>query len=104
VAKRISTLHVRQHIGELLDRVALGRVEFVIERKGKPIAALVSVERLWQMRRFARRRALEVFERRDRIPISEKQALELAFEAQRSARRRPRKPRRTKAVEGASDE
>jgi len=48
------------------------------------------------VRRFVRRRALEVFERRDQIPIGEKEALELAFEARRSARRPPRKPRRTK--------
>ena len=58
--ERVSTIDVRQRIGDLLNRVALHHDEFVIERKGKPLAALVPVERLEQMRRFARRRALEL--------------------------------------------
>ena len=48
----LSTINVRQRIGEMLDRVAL-REEFIIERKGNTLAALVPVERLEQMRRFA---------------------------------------------------
>ena len=32
------------------------------ERKGKPLAALVPIERLEQMRRFARRHALSLLE------------------------------------------
>jgi prevent-host-death family protein len=57
MAERVSTIDVRQRIGDLLNRVALRRDEFVIERKGKPLAALVPIERLEQMRRFARRHA-----------------------------------------------
>jgi hypothetical protein len=57
--ERVSTLEVRQRIGDLLSRVALRRGEFIIERKGKPLAALMPVERLEQMCRFARRHALE---------------------------------------------
>ena len=45
----ISTADVRQRIGDLLNRVALRHDEFIIERKGKPLAALVPVERLEQM-------------------------------------------------------
>ena len=58
--EKISTIDVRQRIGDLLNRVALRHDEFVIERKGKPLAALVPIERLEQMRRFARRHALEL--------------------------------------------
>ena len=54
---KVSTMDVRQRIGDMLNRVALRRDEFIIERKGKPLAALVPVERLEQMRRFARRHA-----------------------------------------------
>lgn len=57
--ERVSTLEVRQRIGDLLSRVALRRDEFIIERKGKPFAALMPVERLEQICRFARRHALE---------------------------------------------
>src|SRR5439155_3586059 len=59
---RVSTMDVRQRIGDMLNRVALRHDEFIIERKGKPLAALVPVERLEQMRRFARRHALDVME------------------------------------------
>jgi hypothetical protein len=42
---RVSTMDVRRRIGEQLNRVALRHDEFIIERKGKALAALVSVER-----------------------------------------------------------
>src|SRR5512132_682025 len=97
MADRVSTIDVRQRIGDLLNRVSLRHDEFVIERKGKPLAALVPVERLEQMRRFARRHALELFEEQKQSKVSEEQALAVALEAQRSARKRVRKrPRRAK--------
>ena len=92
--KKVSTIDVRQRIGDLLNRVALRHDEFVIERKGKPLAALVPIERLEQMRRFARRHALELLEKQKQSTLSEEQALEIALEAQRSARKQARKPRR----------
>ena len=94
MTEKVSTIDVRQRIGDLLNRVALRHDEFVIERKGKPLAALVPIERLEQMRRFARRHALELLEKQKQNTVSEEQALEIALEAQRSARRRARKPRR----------
>ena len=66
----------------------------LIERKGKPLAALVPIERLEQMRRFARRHALDLLEQQKQSTVSEEQALQVALEAQRSARKRSRKPRR----------
>jgi prevent-host-death family protein len=92
--KKVSTIDVRQRIGDLLNRVALRHDEFVIERKGKPLAALVPIERLEQMRRFARRHALELLEEQKQSTVNEEQALQVALEAQRSARKRPRKHRR----------
>ena len=94
VTEKVSTIDVRQRIGDLLNRVALRHDEFVIERKGKPLAALVPIERLEQMRRFARRHALELLEKQKQSTVSEEQALEIALEAQRSARKQARKPRR----------
>jgi len=94
MTEKVSTIDVRQRIGDLLNRVALRHDEFVIERKGKPLAALVPIERLEQMRRFARRHALELLEKQKQSIVSEEQALEIALEAQRSARKRARKPGR----------
>jgi len=90
-------MDVRQRIGDMLNRVALRHDEFIIERKGKPLAALVPVERLEQMRRFARRHALE-FMAKQRQPgaITDPQASELAAEAKRWARRSSKSRRKTK--------
>ncbi len=94
MTEKVSTIDVRQRIGDLLNRVALRHDEFVIERKGKPLAALVPVERLEQMRRFARRHALDFLEEREGSQVGEGRAMELALEAQRWARKQARKPRR----------
>jgi len=94
MTERVSTIAVRQRIGDMLNRVALRHDEFVIERKGKPLAALVPVERLEQMRRFARRHALDFLEKQKGTSVSDEQAMDLALEAQRWARKQGRKPRR----------
>lgn len=96
MAEKVSTIDVRQRIGDMLNRVALTRDEFVIERKGKALAALVPIERLEQMRRFARRQALDFMEKQRTGPLTEREASDLALEAQRFARKQVRKPRRRK--------
>lgn len=90
---KVSTMEVRQRIGDMLNRVALRHDEFIIERKGKPLAALVPVERLEQMRRFARRHALDVMEEQKGGTLNDDRAMQLGLEAQRWARRQQRKPR-----------
>jgi len=90
---KVSTMEVRQRIGDMLNRVALRHDEFIIERKGKPLAALVPVERLEQMRRFAQRHALDVMAQQKGGALTDDQAMELGLEAQRWARQQRRKPR-----------
>lgn len=85
-------MEVRQRIGDMLNRVALRHDEFIIERRGKPLAALVPVERLEQMRRFAQRHALDVMEQQKGGVLTDDQAMDLGLEAQRWARRQQRKP------------
>ena len=87
-------MDVRQRIGDMLNRVALRHDEFIIERRGKPLAALVPVERLEQMRRFARRHALEFMDRQKPSPLGDKQATELAAEAKLWARGQASRSRR----------
>ena len=101
MTERISTIDVRQRIGDLLNRVALRNDEFIIERKGKPLAALVGVERLEQMRRFAQRHALERLERQKPSSLTDKQAENLAADARLWSRRRPAKARRKSKRSGA---
>ncbi|HWY71900.1 MAG TPA: type II toxin-antitoxin system prevent-host-death family antitoxin [Terriglobales bacterium] len=94
MTEKVSTIDVRQRIGDLLNRVALRNDEFIIERKGKPLAALVGVERLEQMRRFAQRNALELLEQQKPSPLTDTQAAKLAAEAKLWSRRRTSRPRR----------
>jgi prevent-host-death family protein len=94
MAEKVSTMDVRARIGDMLNRVALRHDEYIIERKGKPMAALVPVERLEQMRRFARQHALEFLERQKRgrgESVSDEAAMDVALDAQRAARRQIRK-------------
>ena len=79
-------MDVRQRIGDMLNRVALRHDEFIIARKGKPLAALVPVERLEQMRRFARRHALAFMDQQQPSALTDSQAAVLAAEAKRWAR------------------
>ncbi len=90
MADKVSTIDVRQRIGDMLNRVALRHDEFIIERKGKALAALVPVERLEQMRRFARRHALDVMERQKGGALNDDAAMKIALDAQRWARRKPK--------------
>ena len=96
MADKVSTMDVRQRIGDLLNRVALRHDEFIIERKGKPLAALVPVERLEQMRRYARRHALEFVDQQQPSALTDAQASEFAAEAKRWARSSSKSRRKTK--------
>lgn len=90
MAETITTADVRQRIGDLLNCVALRRDEFVIARKGKALAALVPIERLEQIRRFAQRQGLDVLARQGRGRLSAGEADAVALETQRWARSRDR--------------
>jgi prevent-host-death family protein len=94
MSQTVSTLDIRQRIGDILNRVALRHDEFIVQRKGKPLAAIVPVERLEQMRRFARRHALEFMERQGERAVPAAAAEKLATEAVRWARRRRARKRR----------
>lgn len=96
MADKVSTMDVRARIGDMLNRVALRHDEFIIERKGKPLAALVPVERLEQMRRFARRHALDFMEQQQPSALTDAQVVELASDAKRWARTSSKPKRKTK--------
>lgn len=49
----ITPMALRAHTGEFLDRVRLQHDTFIIERRGTPMAALVPIERLRQLRETA---------------------------------------------------
>lgn len=90
MTEKISTLEIRQRLGDILNRVALRSDQFIIERKGKPMAAVVPVERLEQMERAARLQLLQVLERQPGA-LSQAEADRIATEAKHRTRRRRRK-------------
>lgn len=90
MAEKVSTLEVRQRLGDILNRVSLRHDQFIIERKGKALAAVVPVERLEGMQRAARLHLMAVL---DRQPgdLSQEHADRLANEAKHRTRKRRRK-------------
>lgn len=96
VAQRVSTLEIRKRLGELLDRVALRKDQFVIERKGKALAALVPASELERLDLLARRYVLDVLERQRGSALTQAQAERLADEAKHRARNRRARPRRAR--------
>jgi len=90
MTEKISTLEIRQRLGDILNRVALRSDQFIIERKGKPMAAVVPVERLEQMERAARLQLLQVLERQPGA-LSQSEADRIATEAKHRTRKRRRK-------------
>ena len=91
MAEKISTMKVRERLGDYLNRVALRHDQFIIERKGKALAAMVPVEKLVELERAARERLLDTLRRRRRPP-AQSEADRLADEAKHRTRRRKRAP------------
>ena len=92
MTRKISTVDARRRIGRLLTRVSKERDEFIIERRGVPLAVLFPVERLEQIRAAARRGLLGALERQKGGGLTEEKAMDLAMEAKRWTRRaRPKR-------------
>jgi prevent-host-death family protein len=83
----LSTLDLRQRMGDLLNRVSLRHDHFIIARKGKPLAAVVPVELLRQMEEFAKLRLKEALVPR-KSALSQVKADALANEAKHRSRTR----------------
>ncbi|MGA7578076.1 MAG: type II toxin-antitoxin system Phd/YefM family antitoxin [Desulfobaccales bacterium] len=47
--KKISAMKARQNLGQLLNEVSIRGDSFIIERAGKPLAALVDMEKFQQL-------------------------------------------------------
>jgi len=53
MVKKVNALKARQNLGQLLEEVYYKGDQFVIERAGKPMAAVVP---LWQLEEWQKRR------------------------------------------------
>ena len=79
MAETVKPNEVRQRLGDLLDRIS-ERGEFVIERRGKPTAAMVSYEKYQRMQRAAEAELLAALDDHARR-LTQEQARELARSA-----------------------
>ena len=87
--KTIKPSQVRQQLGDLLDQVSSQKEEFVIERRGKAMAALVSVDKLRRIERAAELELLEALDEHAR-----RLTLEQVDELANTAKHRARPPRK----------
>ena len=81
----VSTMEVRKRVGDILNRVALRGDEYLVERKGKPLAVVMPVEKAESIRRAARLR-LGDWLARPNAAKTDAEAMTLANAARRSAR------------------
>ena len=88
MAIKITTLEIRQKLGDLLNRVSLRQDEFIIERKGVPLAALVPVEKIDQMLSASRLHLLSVMKGQRKNGVSQDDADKLANEAKHASRKK----------------
>ena len=51
MSEKLSVADAKKHLSELMSRVAYNQERFLIERRGKPMAALVSAEALARLER-----------------------------------------------------
>jgi len=85
-------MEVRERLGDYLNRVSLRHDQFIIERKGKALAAMVPVDKLRELERAAREGLLEALTRRRKTPSpSQREADRLADEAKHGSRSRKRR-------------
>jgi len=53
MAKRISAMDLRKRLGQIMNEVAIRDDEYIIERDGKPMAALIP---LWKLKQLEERK------------------------------------------------
>ena len=58
MVRRTSALKARQNLGRIMDEVALGGDDYIIERAGRPLVAIVAIEK-YQRIKDSRRAALQ---------------------------------------------
>ena len=93
MVRKINALKVRQNLGQLLDEVYHKGDQYVIERAGRPMAAVVPV---WQLKEWQERRArffrmvddLRSTARKTQPTVSEREVADAVRAVREKARRR----------------
>ncbi len=80
---------LRQRLGSVLDRVEGQRDQFVIERRGRPLAALMPYAKYQRLEKAAELEILSILER-DQKKLTAAQVRELARRAKRRTLTEPK--------------
>jgi prevent-host-death family protein len=88
VIKKITAMNARKNLGEVLEEVYYRGDQYVIERAGRPMAAIVPLAQLeaWQMQRDAFFATIDAVRKRNR-KVSPKRIADEVTEAVQEARR-----------------
>ncbi len=86
--EKVSTLEIRKRLGDILNRVALRHDQFIIERKGSPLAAMVPVEKLHELESAAAAFLLDMLKKSGRGGLSQAEADRIADEAKHATRKK----------------
>ncbi len=82
----LSAMEARQQFGEILNRVNLVHDRFIVERNGKPLAAIIPVSMLQELQATARKQAIEFLKFGPDAEISDKEAMQIANQAKKESR------------------
>jgi prevent-host-death family protein len=82
----ITTMDIRSNLGDLLNKVSIRHDEYIIERKGRPLAAMIPVEKLVAIERAAKLQITDILDRSD-ADISDDDIMALATEAKKDSRK-----------------
>lgn len=87
--EKVTAVRLRKNLGEYLSRTLLTGENFMIERAGKPIAVLISIQELESLKKIAKDKALTFLDdiKDDNISLSDDSIEEISIEAVRQYRR-----------------
>ncbi len=81
----VSTLDLRHNLGEILNRVDLRHEQFVVERKGKQMAAIIPIGLFNEIQVVARKHMAQFLDDL-KNNLSDAEAMDLANEIKREVR------------------
>ncbi len=84
--EEVSPLDLRKRLGDILNRVSLRQDQYLVVRKGKPLAAVVPVEKLDWLERASRQHVLALLGRQE-SDLDQQKADALADQAKHESRR-----------------
>lgn len=88
--KKIGTDDMRKKMGEILDCVNLRGDEFIIERKNKPIAGLIPIQKMLSLRALAKSYLLDFLDT-STTHISDEEVEKISDQAKHRTRKQQQK-------------